>query len=279
MNLQLQIFQPRINNNIYDLARLNHKSYPKSPLRFPGGKARAVGIILSLIPQNIETLVSPFLGGGSVEIAAAHFGIKVYGYDVFSPLIDFWTELLNNSNRLTSMVEKYLPLSKDDFYKLQKKEPRNTLESAAIFYVLNRCSYSGSTLSGGMSPDHPRFTKSSIEYLKGFRCKNLIVKQEDFHVSIKSNDSSFMYLDPPYLIASALYGKKGNTHKDFDHEGLFNLIRKRKSWILSYNNCDEILDLYKNFRILYPTWKYGMSNDKSSREVLILSDDIPDLNG
>jgi len=37
--------------------------------------------------------------------------------------------------------------------------------------------------------------------------------------------------------------------------------------------------MYKNYRILYPKWKYGMSNDKSSKEVLILSNDYPDVIG
>jgi hypothetical protein len=36
--------------------------------------------------------------------------------------------------------------------------------------------------------------------------------------------------------------------------------------------------MYKDYAIEYPIWKYGMSNDKSSREILILSPDIADKN-
>ena len=48
---------------------------PKSPLRYPGGKARAVEQILRVIPDTETTLVSPFFGGGSIEIAAADIGL------------------------------------------------------------------------------------------------------------------------------------------------------------------------------------------------------------
>jgi DNA adenine methylase len=77
---------------------------------------------------------------------------------------------------------------------------------------------------------------------------------------------------------SKLYGRKGDLHKDFDHDGLTKILKKRNNWILSYNNSKEIHELYSDFVVLYPDWKYGMSNDKASREVLILSHDIARLN-
>jgi len=48
---------------------------------------------------------------------------------------------------------------------------------------------------------------------------------------------------------------------------------------MSYNNCDEIRDLYKDFRILFPEWKYGMSSSKQSKEIIILSNDMPEVIG
>ena len=72
----------------------------------------------------------------------------------------------------------------------------------------------------------------------------------------------------------SFYGKKGNAHKDFDHAGLADLLYNRKQWILSYNDCKEIRELYSGFTIISPTWKYGMSTDKSSKEILIFSKDL-----
>jgi DNA adenine methylase len=252
----------------------------KSPLRYPGGKSRAVDIISKLIPRNVKKLCSPFFGGGSVELACAAKGIKVYGYDVFAPLVEFWACLQENSNHLASEVEKYYPLPKKKFYELQNEQTNFTdkFQRASVFYVLNRSSFSGSTLSGGMSPDHPRFTQSSIQRLRDFYNPNFEVNELDFKKSIDLHCDTLLYLDPPYLIKNNLYGKKGDTHKCFDHKGLAEILKERDNWILSYNNCPEIQELYKDYKILYPNWKYGMSADKYSNEVLIISKDLEKYN-
>jgi len=39
-------------------------------------------------------------------------------------------------------------------------------------------------MSGGMSPGHPRFTQSSIDYLRNFRLPNLVVQKQDFHLTL-----------------------------------------------------------------------------------------------
>ena len=66
---------------------------PKTPLRYPGGKSRAVKHILPLIPEDITELCSPFLGGGSVELAVAERGTTVYAYDIFEPIVWLWNAL------------------------------------------------------------------------------------------------------------------------------------------------------------------------------------------
>ena len=252
----------------------------KSPLRYPGGKSRAVSIISKYIPKDTAQLCSPFFGGGSLELACAQNGIRVYGYDSFGPLVDFWQLLLTNPKKLAANVEKYHPLKKEKFYELQKiqLESKSKLERATVFFVLNRTSFSGSTLSGGMASggpyNNPRFTKSSIEKIRKFKVNNLTIQQADFKKSIPRHKNAMLYLDPPYLIQSKLYGKKGDLHKNFDHVGLAKILKKRNNWILSYNNSKEIHELYSDYIILYPDWKYGMSRNKSSREVLILSHDI-----
>ena len=248
----------------------------RSPLRYPGGKTRAVEFITQFFPKHLDELLSPFFGGGSIELTIAAKGTKVFGYDIFSPLVEFWQCLTEQPNELADEVEKFYPLQKDKFYELQKTQTNFTtkLERAAVYYVLNRSSFSGATLSGGMSPDHPRFTITSIERLRQHYNPNIQIEEADFETSLKKHPDTFTYLDPPYLIKSFLYGKKGNAHKDFDHENLAGILRDRKQWILSYNDCEEIRDLYKDFEIIMPDWKYGMGNDKGSREVLIFSRDI-----
>lgn len=248
----------------------------KSLLRYPGGKTRAIDVITQYFPTNMKEMCSPFFGGGSIELFMAEKGVKVYGYDVFKPLVEFWQCTKRMPLELANEVNKKYPLSKEDFYQLQIDQHKlsTKLERAAAFYVLNRSSFSGSTLSGGMSPNHPRFNEASIERVRQFYNPNFSVDRKDFSQSLETHKNIFKYLDPPYLIKQSLYGKDGNTHKDFDHGGLRDCLIKQDNWIMSYNDSKEIREMYSNYRVITPTWTYGMSKDKSSKEVLIFSKDI-----
>ena len=256
------------------------KTIVKSPLRYPGGKSRAAKILYQLVPNDTKEICSPFFGGGSFEIYCAQKGIRVYGYDNFKPLVDFWQCLLEDSEELANEVEKHYPLPKAKFYEYQKMQidSKSKLERATLFYVLNRTSFSGSTLSGGMASgglhNNPRFNKSSIARLREFKIENLTVGFANFKESLQKHKNTLVYLDPPYMIKNKLYGRNGDLHKDFDHQGLADILKKRGKWILSYNNSEEVRDLYTNFWRKIPKWAYGMSNNKFSRELIILSDDI-----
>ncbi len=165
----------------------------RSPLRYPGGKTRAVSQVMKLIPSDTDVLCSPFFGGGSVELSCASNGMRVYGYDNFPAVVDFWEALIKKPDSLYQKVWEYFPLSRDEFYAMQKSfgDLSDPIEKAAVFYVLNRASYSGITLSGGMSPGHPRFTENSIERLRQFNPRNLSVGCMDFKDSLKRHKTIF----------------------------------------------------------------------------------------
>ena len=246
---------------------------PISPLRYPGGKSRAVNALREFIPIGTETLVSPFLGGGSLELSCAADGITVYAGDAFVPLINFWQHAKDMPVMLAARVQAYHPLKRKRFYTLQKRimDMPDNLEQAAIFYVLNRSSFSGTTLSGGMSLGHKRFTQSAIDRLRNFRAPNLHVECADFADTLAKYSDDLLYLDPPYANGERLYGAQGDMHDGFDHEGLANLLRERTGWILSYNDHPDIRTMYDGFDMRTPKWAYGMSGDKTSNELLILN--------
>ena len=262
------------NNHQHRFAR---SSLWRSPLRYPGGKSRAVKTIMQFIPQNINRICSPFVGGASIELACAARGIEVFAYDAFPPLVNFWQVLLAHNSTLADEVSTFYPLPRTKFYSLQKNYGQidNSVKMAAVFFVLNRSSFSGTTLSGGMSPGHLRFTPSSIGRLRNFRAENFHIELADYKNSINKHPHDFLYLDPPYANGGALYGDRGNCHLNFDHDNLAAELHRRDGWILSYNDCEQIRDLYSGCKILTPTWAYGMSNGKKSDEVLILSHDLP----
>ena len=246
----------------------------RSPLRYPGGKSRAVRTILELIPPDTSTLVSPFIGGGSVELACAALGMKVVASDLFEPLVTFWQQLLADPDAVADEAAKLYPMQHPQFYELQRGfySLSDPVQCAGTFYALNRASFSGVTLAGGMSPGHPRFTESSIDRLRKFSTSNLTVEHSDFTAAISNApDDCVMYCDPPYMIESNLYGYRGDMHNGFDHLELARLLTARDNWVLSYNDCAAVRDLYGSYDIREPSWTYGMANDKRSREVLIVN--------
>ena len=143
--------------------------------------------------------------------------------------------------------------------------------------MINRCSFSGSTFSGGFSQESSikRFTKSSIEKIKKLDLSNIQFYNEDFEKFINDNstDKSLIFLDPPYYLEkkSKLYGNNGDLHENFNHEKLFEVIKKYDNWLLTYNNCDYIKELYKNYKIIEVSWSYSMNKTKQSSEIIILS--------
>lgn len=241
----------------------------KSPLRYPGGKTRAIKILEKYIPAGTRKLCSPFFGGGSFELFLEEKGIEIFAADNFLPLVNFWN---NQHFGLWTYVDYYFEnMDKVLFYDLQSRimHENDPIKQGAMFYALNRCSFSGSTLSGGMSIGTKRFTRKSVEAID--RTKHGIpfkLKNESFEVFIPKHDC-LVFADPPYYIGQKLYGNKGNMHKGFDHKLLYEILIKRGNFILSYNDCDYIRNLYKGCKFDIVQWSYGMNKSKKSNEVII----------
>ena len=247
-------------------------------LRYPGGKFRGAKKIFEFIPADTKEICSPFLGGGSVELLCANNGMKVYGYDKFLPLVDFWDCLIKKPDELAQLVAGWWStgtngLSEEfeerkEYQKLKAEllSPKpSQLERAALFYVINRTSFSGSALSGGVTAGNPRFTESSVQRILEFKdankTKNITVECLDFRESIEKNKQKLMYLDPPYWLESKLYGKKGDLNfQEKDHLALFEILTKTKKWVLSYNDSKKVREIYHDYRIVPMEWAYGMKN-------------------
>jgi DNA adenine methylase len=267
-----------------------------SPLRYPGGKQRAIARILPYIPFEVNELYSPFFGGGSVELAwaAQHQHGKVHGRDVFQPLVAFWNTLKKDPQGLHKAVihEWTNGMTKQRFYELQTMLRTGELgefEQATAFFVINRSSFSGATLSGGMGSGD-RFTLSSIHKLLKVDLSNIQIQSSDVFDSLRRRTDRFagsdklIYLDPPYwLKVQRLYGDKGDTHDGFNHLRLKRLLDKLNAqgvqWLMSYNDCPEIRELYQDYKQVPKTWKYGMSKNKNGQEVLIFSAALENKHG
>ena len=94
---------------------------------------------------------------------------------------------------------------------------------------------------------------------------------EDF-INTNQHKKNLLFLDPPYYLkkASTLYGNNGDMHETFDHDKLYKCLSKKKNWFMTYNNCDYIKNLYKDFKIIETSWSYGMNKSKKSSEIVII---------
>ena len=154
-------------------------------------------------------------------------------------------------------------------------------EQAVAYFVINRCSFSGATLSGGFSRESmkSRFTESSIDRLRDVDTSKITIENKngvDFiesYSSISDDKTTLMFIDPPYYLGkgSKLYGNKGDVHTEFNHEELHFVLKTKTRWVLTYNDCEYIRTLYSNFIIIDVAWAYGMNKSKKSSEIVIVA--------
>uniref|UniRef100_A0A6C0J2N8 Uncharacterized protein n=1 Tax=viral metagenome TaxID=1070528 RepID=A0A6C0J2N8_9ZZZZ len=258
----------------------------KSPLRYPGGKTRACKKLENILINNFNTndfdnLVSPFFGGGSFEFHIQNnYGLNIIANDKFVPLYNFWNTCKNENKKLCDELNKnLLNITKEKFINLRKEimENENSYEQSVMYFIINRCSFNGSTLSGGFSLESSkkRFTKSSIDKINKLNLSKFNIYNFDFEDFVKNNQSkkNLLFLDPPYYLekSSKLYGNNGDMHETFDHNKLFDCLKIKKNWFMTYNNCEYIKNLYKNFKIIETNWSYGMNKSKQSSEIIIIN--------
>jgi DNA adenine methylase len=252
----------------------------KSPLRYPGGKTRALAILeryLKHYPGRTQ-LLSPFLGGGSFELAQAAKGMRVFANDLFVPLYSFWQVLKLDPRGLHAAVQRKLPMTKEAFLEFRTSELnyRDPQEVAAAYFLVNRSSFSGATFCGGFSAEaaEKRCNPSAVDRLLDVDLRNVTLSNQDAIEFLRAHpetQDTVIYADPPYFISSYVYGKDGDLHQAFDHAGFARALLGRTDWILSYNDCPYIRELYAGCRIYSESWSYGMNNNsKASSELIIL---------
>jgi DNA adenine methylase len=203
-------------------------------------------------------------------------GYTVHANDLFNPLATFWRMVLDCPDELKARIRTKMPVTKEAFseYRQNIMTLTDPLEIAATYFVVNRCSFSGSTFCGGYSREaaEKRMTESSVERISvsldrmTIECKDAV----EFLMSHPETHDTVVYADPPYAISNYVYGKDGDLHQAFDHVWFANTLKQRSDWVLSYNDCQLVRDLYKGCRILPVTWAYGMNRSKQSSEVVIL---------
>lgn len=260
-----------------------HPILPKmltSPLRYPGGKSRAIKNMRLLIPARFDEYREPFIGGGSffVYLRQMFPTLNAWINDLNPELYCFWKQVQANSERLAAEVRK-IRATRDDgralFVELTavNTSDLSELERAVRFFVLNRITFSGVVEAGGYSESafHYRFTESSIERLAvlGRLLNGVRITCLDYRELLSDGDETiFTFLDPPYYAAtkSRLYGKKGILHTEFNHDEFALEIRRcRHSWLITYDDSPEIRANFDFANIYSWELQYGMNNYKQGK--------------
>lgn len=268
-----------------------------SPLRYAGGKSKAIGLILKNLPKLKEKkIVSPFFGGGSVELCLSQMlGINVIGYDIFNMLANFWNVLINHKDEFLNELMK-LNIDEEEFtynrhvllhywekikpsdlnYKTKNKIQLKTddltklddnIISQAVYYYYNMTLSYGPMFLGWPSSNEinkDKF-KRRIEKMKEMSLINLQVNCSSFQEIIEKHSDDFLFLDPPYYLngdSKMFKGMYPNCnfaihHNSFDHNKLAEMLKKHKGgFLMTYNNCSAIRDLYNDCKFEYPEWQY-----------------------
>ncbi|MGA4651289.1 DNA adenine methylase [Enterobacter hormaechei] len=240
-----------------------------TPLRYPGGKGRMGPWLSELLRHNDISggcYVEPYAGG-----AGAALYLLMYGYvdhiiinDLDPAVYSFWWSLLNQNDGFIDLLNT-TDVTIDNWYVqkdiLSNHSKYDPLTVGFATFFLNRTNRSG-ILSGGVIGGKAQsgVYKLDARYNKEELCNRIrkIGSMRNFidlfnldacdlidQVRDSLPKKSLIYLDPPYYEkGSQLYR---NHYKPHDHQIICDKVMAMSTpVIVTYDNCNEIRELYKN---------------------------------
>ncbi|GAB1471497.1 DNA adenine methylase [Chloroflexota bacterium] len=252
----------------------------KTPLRYPGGKSRAIEQMKYLVPKEFEEYREPFVGGASffIYLKQKFPKAKFWINDLNAELYYFWKFVQADSEKMAReivKVKKEKLNGQEIFTELVNIDTNNLtgFERAIRFFILNRITFSGIVEAGGFSQQAfvGRFTDSSIERLAklGEIMDGVKITNLDYREMLSGgNTNIFTFLDPPYYKAtkSKLYGKNGILHTEFNHDEFAHSMKECKhSWLITYDDSPEIRRNFEFANIYEWELQYGMNNYKQGK--------------
>ncbi|MCF8226261.1 MAG: DNA adenine methylase [Bacteroidales bacterium] len=269
-----------------------------SPLRYPGGKGKLSHYIQLLIEYNLITdghYVEPYAGGASVALSLLfnEYVQKIYINDYDFRIYSFWDCVLNQTDELCNKInDTEINIANWEKQKEIQYNPKkfSNLEIGFSTFFLNRTNRSGilkAGVIGGMNQTgqwkiDARFNKTDlIQRIKKIsRYKNRIsLYNLDAVELIRNLDKelpkrTLFYFDPPY------YNKGKDLYINFyehsDHQQISQLIAELKDrfWLVSYDNNDNIRNLYKPFLQRTYELNYHAANAAKGTEIMIYSNNL-----
>ncbi|MFO3788805.1 DNA adenine methylase [Bacillus mojavensis] len=267
-----------------------------SPLRYPGGKSKTYKFIKLLIKSNnCTSYIEPFAGGAGVALNLLINGDvkRIFINDFDRAIYAFWHSVLYQTEELIELINK-TPITMEKWYEL--KEIQNRKNSAPLLELgfstlfLNRTNRSGILKGGviggkfqnGSYKMDCRFPKQKIinKIRKIADLKDYIIIENmdalDFidKIILKTRNS-FTFFDPPYFNKGpSLYT---NFYTEKDHYVLSKKIKlklRNRKWIVTYDMCDEIKEMYSNLSYIEFYLTYTAQIKTQGKEYMFFSKKI-----
>ncbi len=215
-----------------------------------GGKKLLRNEITKRFPEGIERYIEVFGGAGWVLFSKErHAELEVYN-DANCELVNLFKCIKYHCSELQRELSFMLNSRElfDDFKKQYDVRGMTDIQKAARFFMIIKTSYGSDTRTYGCIKKN---VSVMVKYLEDIqkRLNNVVIENKDFENLIKVYDrpKALLFFDPPY------YGTERYYQVDFpvsDHERLCDSLKNIKGkFILTYNNCEEIKELYKGFVI------------------------------
>ncbi|WP_229204133.1 DNA adenine methylase [Campylobacter anatolicus] len=246
----------------------------RAPFGWVGGKSKLAKEIIPLMPDHTK-YVEVFGGALSVFYQKEPSKIEIVN-DINGDLINLHRIIRTRPQSLSAQLNKMLR-SREMFYLIKqgKIKPRNDIQRAAFYFYLLSTSFGskGDNFAMGKSRSGKSIYRDFMTHSK--RLKHTLIENLSYEKLIKEYDSNdtLFYLDPPYIGTENYYKMiSGFTMKD--HETLARILKCiNAKFMLSYNDCEVIRHLYKDFNLKELEVRYSINatrRDKSS-ELLIMN--------
>jgi DNA adenine methylase len=253
-----------------------------SLLRYPGGKSR--GKLKDKIIEHIAEHHSGgsfgelFFGGGGITLNLIKEKVvdNVIICEKDIALADLWWQIIDDPRDLIRKVERFTPSVRA--FKDVKERVLAEQGNGFDFLVVNRLSHGGRGVKAGPQGGHNQQGQYKIDcrwktetLVKTIGLLHRLFGTVDVDWFCGSYDDApwgidYLYMDPPYWsVGDELY--QHNFTED-DHLALFDYLRGRGGWLLSYNNCPEVRELYQGFN-MEVTGTVGNGGEKPNSELLI----------
>lgn len=215
-----------------------------------GGKKLLRKKIIEQFPENFGRYIEVFGGAGWVLFAKdKHADMEVYN-DVNGALVNLFRCVKYHPDALQKELD-WLLVSREQFFDcvaLSDIRGMTDIQRAARFYCTIKLSFGADLRSFGV---RPRDMQKTIAYLQEVskRLNKVVIENVDFERLIKTYDreSALFYCDPTYYEAEKYYPDRFQPE---DHARLRGALSRIKGkFILSYNDCPEIRDLYAGYHL------------------------------